>query len=149
MPGNYSERTNRALLSTADFVLAQYKPTRVISGMALGWDTAVAQCAIDRGIGLIAAVPFESQPSRWPQASQNTYQRLLKLAERIEIISYGDYSIEAMQLRNRWIVNYCDRLMALWHQGKSGTKNCVDYALGVNRPTFNCWATFGYFYHQC
>ena len=64
LPGSYSEHTERALLSTADFVLAQYKPTKVISGMALGWDTAVAQCAIDRGISLIAAVPFESQSSK-------------------------------------------------------------------------------------
>ena len=149
LPGNYSDRTNRALLNTADFILAQCKPTKVISGMALGWDMAVAECAVNRGIGLIAAVPFKSQPSRWSKSSQERYQRLLKLAERIEIISAGDYSLKAMQLRNRWIVNYCDQLIALWHQGKGGTKNCVDYALTINRLTFNCWATFGYFYHQC
>ena len=149
LPGNYSDRTNRALLSTANFVLAQYKPTKVISGMALGWDTAVGECAVNRGIALIAAVPFKSQPSRWSKSSQERYQRLLKLAEQIEIISAGDYSLKAMQLRNQWIVNYCDRLIALWHQGKGGTKNCVDYALTINRLTFNCWATFGYFYHQC
>ena len=148
LPGSYSEHTERALLSTADFVLAQYKPTKVISGMALGWDLAVAQSAINRGIGLIAAVPFKSQSSRWPQSSQDRYQKLLDRASRIEIVSPGDYSPEAMQLRNQWIVDRCDRLMALWHQGKSGTKNCVDYALAINRPTFNCWATFGYFYHQ-
>ena len=106
LPGNYSARTNRALLNTADFILAQYKPEKVISGMALGWDTAVAECAINRSIGLIAAVPFKSQPSKWPKTSQDRYQKLLKLAERIEIISAGDYSLEAMQLRNRWIVNY-------------------------------------------
>ena len=149
LPGNYSDRTNRALLSTADFILAQYKPTKVISGMALGWDTAVAECAVNRGISLIAAVPFESQPSRWLKFSQDRYQRLLNQAERIEIISAGDYSPEAMQLRNQWIVNYSDRLIALWHQGKGGTKNCVDYALTINRLTFNCWATFGYFYDRC
>ena len=149
LPGKYSEHTERALLSTADFILAQYKPEKVISGMALGWDTAVAESAVNRGISLIAAVPFESQPSRWPKSSQDRYQRLLNKAERIEIISSGSYSLEAMQLRNQWIVNYCDRLIALWHQGKSGTKSCVDYALTINRPTFNCWATFGYFYDRC
>ena len=148
LPGSYSDRTNRALLNTADFILAQYKPTKVISGMALGWDTAVAQSAIDRGIGLIAAVPFKSQSSKWPQHSQNRYQKLLNRAERIEIVSSGDYSLQAMQLRNQWIVNYCDLLIALWHQDRSGTKNCVDYALAINRPTFNCWVTFKYFYYQ-
>ena len=147
LPGSYSDRTNRALLNTADFILAQYKPTKVISGMALGWDMAVAQSAINRGIGLIAAVPFRSQFSKWPKTSQDKYQKLITLADRIEIISLGNYSLQAMQLRNQWIVDRCDRLIALWHQGKGGTKNCVDYALAVNRPTFNCWATFKYFYH--
>ena len=148
LPGSYSDRTNRALLNTADFILAQYKPTKVISGMALGWDTAVAQTAINRGIGLIAAIPFKSQSLKWPLHSQDRYQKLLNRAERIEIISSGDYSLQAMQQRNQWIVDRCDLLMALWHQDKSGTKNCIDYALAINRPTFNCWATFEYFYHQ-
>ena len=148
LPGNYSDRTDRALLNTADFILAQYKATKVISGMALGWDIAVAQSAIDRGIGLIAAIPFESQSSRWPLTSQERYQKLLNRADQIEIISSGKYSLQAMQQRNQWIVDRCDLLMALWHQDKSGTKNCVDYALAINRPTFNCWATFEYFYHQ-
>ena len=80
--------------------------------------------------------------------SQTRYRRLLNKADQIEVISSGDYSSEAMQLRNQWILNHCDRLMALWHSDKGGTKNCVDYALAINRPTFNCWATFRYFYHQ-
>lgn len=146
LPGNYSDHTNRALLSTADFILAQYKPEKVISGMALGWDTAVAQCAINRGISLIAAIPFESQSYRWRKPSQEKYQKLLNKASEVEIISSGNYSLRAMQLRNQWIVNHCDRLMALWHQGNSGTENCVDYALALDRPTFNCWVTFRYFY---
>ena len=148
LPGSYSDSTNRALLNTADSILAQYKPTKVISGMALGWDTAVAQTVINRGIGLIAAIPFKSQSLKWPLHSQDRYQKLLNRAERIEIISSGDYSLQAMQQRNQWIVDRCDLLMALWHQDKSGTKNCIDYALAINRPTFNCWATFEYFYHQ-
>ena len=148
LPGNYSERTNRALLSTADFVLAQCKPEKVISGMALGWDTAVAQCAVNRGIDLIAAVPFESQSSKWHKTSQDRYQKLLDRASRIKIVSAGGYSLQAMQLRNQWIVDRSERLMALWHKGKGGTKNCMDYALATNRSTFNCWDTFRYFYYQ-
>ena len=148
LPGKYSEHTERALMSTADSILARYKPEKVVSGMALGWDTAVAQSAINRGISLIAAVPFESQSSKWPRTSQDRYQKLLDRANQIEIISSGNYSLQAMQLRNQWIVDRCDLLMALWHQDKSGTKNCVDYALAINKPTFNCWDTFEYFYHQ-
>ena len=107
LPGSYSEHTERALLSTADFVLAQYKPTKVISGMALGWDLAVAQSAINRGIGLIAAVPFESQSSKWPQTSLDRYQKLLDRANQIEIISSPPNSYRKKSTENE-IEKKCD-----------------------------------------
>ncbi len=147
LPGKYSQRTYEALLSTADYILTQYQPDAVISGMALGWDTAVAECAIGRGISLIAAVPFVGQESRWPQSSQDKYRHLLSGASQVEIVC-SSYSPQAMQLRNQWIVDRSHQLMALWHQGAGGTANCVSYALGVNRPTLNCWATFLHFYQQ-
>lgn len=148
LPGKYSDRTYQALLQTANYILTLYKPTKVISGMALGWDMAVAECAIGHGIELIAAVPFKSQSLRWPQASQYRYRELLTQTNQVIVISPGGYSQRAMQVRNQWIVDSCDQLMALWYKNWGGTKNCVDYALAVNKPTFNCWTTFEYFYSR-
>ncbi|MEN9566423.1 MAG: hypothetical protein RLZZ69_1619, partial [Cyanobacteriota bacterium] len=80
LPGKYSERTYQALLDTANFVLTQYRPTAVISGFAIGWDTAIAECAIKQNIALIAAIPCQSQSCQWPKSSQIKYWQLLDKA---------------------------------------------------------------------
>lgn len=146
LPGTYSPSTYLALYDTADFLLSYYRPQAVISGMALGWDMAVAECAINQGISLIAAVPFEGQEKRWFKADQNKYWQLLNRASHIEIVKNNGYSLQAMQLRNQYIVDNCDRLMALCNRTTGGTRDCINYALSVNRPTFNCWNTFVYYY---
>jgi uncharacterized phage-like protein YoqJ len=107
------------------------KPDKIITGMALGTDTLAANIAIELGIPFIAAVPFKEQPSRWPFSSKQIYEKLLEKAERVVII--GELATnnfnELMQLRNKWIVDNSDRLLAVWSgEFKGGTFNCVTYA---------------------
>ena len=52
-------------------------PSEVISGMALGWDMALAQAAINLGIPFIAAVPFIGQENMWIKKTQEYYKELL------------------------------------------------------------------------
>ena len=80
-----------ALSITADFLLSYYRPQAVISGVALGWDTAVAECAINRGIDPIAAIPFEGQEKRWFKADRDQYWQLLNRASHIEIVKNNGY----------------------------------------------------------
>ena len=108
---------------------------------------AVAECAIDRGIDLIAAIPFEGQEKRWFKADRDKYWQLLNQANHIKIVKNDGYTIQAMQLRNQYIVDNCHCLMALCNRTTGGTRDCINYALSVNRPTFNCWQTFLYFLH--
>ena len=146
LPGTYSSSTYLALYDTANFLLSYYRPQAVISGMALGWDSAVAKCAIDREIDLIAAIPFNGQEKRWFKADRDRYLQLLNRASHVEIVGGDNYSPQTMQLRNQWIVERCDCLIALCNRATGGTANCINYALSLNRPTFNCWQTFLYFY---
>jgi uncharacterized phage-like protein YoqJ len=39
-----------------------------------------------------------------------------------------------MQDRNKWMVDHCDALVAIWNGTSGGTANCVKYALSVNKP---------------
>jgi uncharacterized phage-like protein YoqJ len=41
-----------------------------------------------------------------------------------------------MQIRNEWMVDRCDKLIAVWDGSKGGTGNCVDYAKSVNKDIF-------------
>lgn len=103
--------------------------TKTISGMALGIDQDFAQVSIDLGLPFIAALPFLDQESRWPKSSQDYWWWLLERADDIVIVSPGAYSAAKMQIRNEWMVDHCDRLLAVWDGSDGGTGNCVKYAI--------------------
>jgi uncharacterized phage-like protein YoqJ len=113
--------------------LRELKPDKVISGMAQGVDQWAAHIAHKLGIPFLAAIPFEGQESAWPMASQKTFQNLLKLASEVEIVSPGGYAAYKMQVRNEWMCDHCDKLIAIWDGTPGGTGNCVNYAKGKNK----------------
>ena len=64
---DYSPESNRILTRFAATKLAaRTDASLVISGMALGFDQAVAHVAVVLGIRFVAAVPFPGQQGRWP-----------------------------------------------------------------------------------
>jgi len=127
--GGYSDRVYWRLVAVAEQYLHSQQPTEVISGMALGWDQAFAEAALQLGIPVCAAVPFDGQSLRWPQRSRRQYQDMLRHC-RVVICSPGSYAPEKMQHRNRWMVDHCHRLAALWNGTPGGTANCLQYAAG-------------------
>ena len=109
------------------------KPVQVISGMALGFDTWLVEEALRQGIPFVAAVPFEGQEWRWPRRAQERYQELIQHAAEVQIICQGPYSPKMFQVRNEWMVDRCDLLLAAWTGEKGGTANCTRYAQRVGR----------------
>lgn len=107
----------------------ELKPDYMVSGMALGIDTLWARIAVSSKIPLIAAVPFQQQDCKWPAISQDEYRRLLSQAHMVVNVSGQlEYKKEYMQLRNEWMVDHCDKLIAVWDRSPGGTANCVRYA---------------------
>lgn len=127
--GGYDLKTRRALGALAVDHLASLQPDSVISGMAIGWDQAVAAAAIRLNIPLVAAVPFDGQESMWPQEVRDRYIRLLKSASRVVIVSDRGAPnfnvVRAMQHRNEWMVDRADEMAALWDGSFGGTFNCI------------------------
>lgn len=113
--------------------LKELQPEKVISGMALGVDQWAANIAHKLSIPFIAAVPFIGQEKAWPQPSQKTFNTLIKLAAEVVIVSEGGYAAYKMQVRNEWMVDRCDKLIAIWDGTPGGTGNCVKYAESKNK----------------
>ena len=114
--------------------IERINPSKIISGMALGVDQWAADIAQNRGIPFIAAVPFLHQESKWPIQSQQLFNTLLELAEEVVIVSPGGYSAHKMQVRNEWMVDHCDILVAVWNgEPYGGTYNCITYAEEHNK----------------
>jgi uncharacterized phage-like protein YoqJ len=138
--GGYSVEVNRKLLDVARRNLDGC--TMVISGMALGWDTALAHAARMEGIPFIAAVPFKGQERLWPKPSQDGYHDLLRAAKEVVYVCEDGYAPWKMQIRNQWMVDHCDVVLALWDGSSGGTGNCIQYVEKVGKPIKNVWNDF-------
>lgn len=109
----------------------------LITGMALGFDQIAAEVAKDRDdVRFVAAVPFKDQPSRWPYISRHHYFQLLDAADEIDIVCEGEYEPQKMQVRNEWMVDHADVIVALWDGTPGGTRNCLAYAAKQAKPVF-------------
>jgi len=138
--GGYSKDILRALIDLATVWLASNKPGKVISGMALGWDTALAIAAIRRGIPTHAYVPCPGQSRRWPEEHKMRYLKILAKCSSVLTAHPKGYTPECMQRRNELMVDDADLVLALWNGvEKGGTWNCVRYARKVGRPVVNLW----------
>jgi uncharacterized phage-like protein YoqJ len=138
--GGYSQQVRLALGGLATEYLSQTQPEKVISGMALGWDQALAGASIALGIPFIAAVPFKGAQAAWARADQERFHRLLEMAETVEFVC-SEYApqIRSFQIRNEWMVDRADRMAALWDGSWGGTHNCIAYARKRGVPIDNLW----------
>lgn len=137
--GGYTPDVRARCLTLATRWLGSIRPHTVISGMALGWDQALAQAAIDLGIPFHAYIPFQGQEAMWPKESQKYFHELLKSAAAIKYTSPGGYAGWKMQKRNIKMVDDCTHVLALWDGSSGGTANCIVYAEIKHRPIINLW----------
>jgi uncharacterized phage-like protein YoqJ len=123
--------------------LDRYDPSLVISGMALGWDQALAEAAVWCGTPFDAYIPFRGQELRWNREAQDRYNDLLAEARRIVVVSEGGYRAEKMHQRNVRMVIDADAVLALWDgSDDGGTYDCVTYAERVGKRVINLWPSW-------
>jgi len=115
------------------------EPPSIISGMAQGWDSALAFAALELKLPLTCAIPFIGQERMWPKIAQDLYKDILNDATHVEVVSLGGFSAEKMQIRNEWMVDHCTHVLALWNGSPGGTANCIRYAKQVSKPLANLW----------
>jgi len=115
-----------------------------ISGLAIGVDMlgaeSVALCRVFmKGveIKLTGAMPFPSQPNKWPEPTRQHWHNVCGLCNEVVAVSADPYSPAKMQIRNEWMVDNSDYVIAVWNGVKSGgTWNCMQYAKAQGKPVF-------------
>ena len=128
---------------------------RFISGGALGVDQFAFSVVeeqikkVDTGILTIIneiAIPFKDQPNAWfKQEDKDRYANQLSKADELtyvdEIEGYirtatpqGGYNPKKLQIRNEYMVDNADVVIAVWDGVKrGGTYNCVKYANSIGK----------------
>lgn len=109
-------------------IFEKEQPTKIISGMAIGFDQIFAEVAVKHQVPFIAAVPIAEQASVWPAKAQEKYLRLLELASEVIIVSDSPYAAWKLHARNEWMVNNSDALVVYNNKTDGGAVACLNYA---------------------
>ena len=90
-------------------------------------------------------IPFKKQTGNWIDAkSIERYNRQLSWANeviyvdeidgyRFDKVDIGEYHPYKMQLRNQYMVDNSNIVLAVWNGSSGGTANCVRYARSKNK----------------
>lgn len=142
--GGYGKDVRIKLKRVATKSLELLQPTEVMSGMALGWDTALAEAALELGIPLTAAVPFKGQEGRWPQESKDRYFYLLSQASSVVEVCPPGYAAWKMSKRNEYMNNWADAVLALFDTSvtSGGTWHCIQDGIRKKKRVENAWDIF-------
>jgi uncharacterized phage-like protein YoqJ len=125
----------------------------VVSGMAQGWDLAIAEAAIERGLRVLAAVPFEAQDAKWPQYAREHYLSLLNRCARVEVVCPGPYAAWKFIKRDEFMVDVvkdCGGVLAALYdgEGKGGTAHTVNYAIENGVAVSNFWGAWKVYFNK-
>lgn len=116
-----------------EIIKAYYDGYRIfISGAAKGTDLWAADIVLDlrktlTDIILICALPFPPKEKDIITVEQGEYYRITTNANEVVYVC-SHYFNGCFQLRNKWMIDRCSRLIAVWSGQPGGTKNAVEYA---------------------
>ena len=111
---------------------------RYLSGMAMGIDMICAEIVLELkerypDITLEAALPNKEQDILWPQKYRDRYRAILGKCDSIHAVS-EEYTDDCMEKRNRYMVDKCDMVLAVWNGKPGGTGNTIAYAQKRKKP---------------
>jgi hypothetical protein len=111
----------------------QEYPLIGVSSLALGADQLFAQAILDCSGSLEVIIPFEGYIETFDTLERSEYERLLKEASSIEVLSTCSTDEEAYLAAGIKVVNSVDLLIAVWDgnpaAGLGGTGDVVEYAV--------------------
>ena len=109
--------------------LNKYECTEAISGMAQGADQIFAQAAVEKNIPLTCCYPYRKSSFHQEE------QKILNKAEDIKFISEAYTGNRVYWFRDKYMVDNCDLLLAVWDGIKAGgTWLTINYAQKIGKP---------------
>ena len=113
-----------------------------VSGMAPGVDMWAAEIVLElKGKGhpltLFAAVPYERFGQSKLHGMTERYQAVIEGCDRVEYISQY-YHKGVFRLRDEYLVDHCQMLIAVFNGSEGGTKYTMDYAYKKGVPVKIC-----------
>lgn len=133
----YKAVDNKELLWRINTVIVDHIENKgvdtFINGCAIGidlWSAKIVLKLKDKypHIKLVSAIPCLGQNKMWRKEDKELWQEVVDKSDRVVLVSEEDYKPYLMQLRNVWMVDESDFIIAVWDETDGGTGNCVEYA---------------------
>lgn len=111
-----------------------------LSGMALGVDMLCAEIVLEfkekrSDLKLYCVLPCLNQDNYWTEKESKRYWSIIDKADKTHY-TMTSYTKHSMNIRNKYMVNEADYIIAVWNQGKKGgTWNTIEYALRLTQKT--------------
>lgn len=111
-----------------------------ISGAAQGIDQWAAEIVLrkkeeNKNVRLTMAMPYNDFGDNWPTTAKMHLNSINNKADKVVYVHKGSYTDSyLLQMRNEWMVNHSQLVLAVWNGSLGGTRNCVMYALKENVP---------------
>lgn len=112
--------------------LAKQGSVHFLSGMAQGADMILAGLVLNlkkryHSISLECVLPFPAQTKGWGGNSIRMHGDILKACDKVTVVSES-FTPQGYMLRNRYLVDNCDMIIAIYDGQPGGSKNTLDYA---------------------
>ena len=103
-----------------------------ITGMAMGADIWAAEIILEKKkrnkkLHLICALPHPDFESRRSMIEKMRFNKIIKNADLVKEIN-DHYFTGCYQVRNEWMVDRSNLVIAVFNSKPGGTKNTIDYA---------------------
>ncbi len=126
-------RLNQAILQAVQ----ERQVCRFLSGMALGVDIWAAEAVLALSsqypVVLDCVLPCRDQAVRWRPEDQRRYREILTRCHQV-ICLQERYTPDCFDLRNRYMVDHSDLMIAVWNGSPSGTGKTIAYARSKSLP---------------
>jgi uncharacterized phage-like protein YoqJ len=142
LPCKYNEKHPffLRLVKALDARIKKTKPSVIVAGGAIGFDTWLAEAALRNKIKLHVYLPFPEQGNTWPQHQQDRQKSILDKATRVVMCSDA-YDKSCFFKRDRMMIDIASDVWALlcpWSEG-GGTFYTYQYAQNKKLPIHNFW----------
>lgn len=112
---------------------------RFLSGVARGIDLWAAEIVLEFKesnpvIELICVKPIISQGESFPDADKQLYNKIIRSADSV-ICTSDTYKRSCYMIRNRYMVDNSDKLIAFVKSYRSGTGQTINYAKKTGKKT--------------
>ena len=106
--------------------------TTFLTGMSRGVDLWAARLVLEERrvapeIRLVCAVPYRGFSDRWSAPWRRLYREVLEQAAEARVF-FPSFSYRAFAVRNRWMVDRADRVIAVYTGCSGGTEQTLCYA---------------------